>query len=146
MLVRLSAFRTGRIYAKEILPGGWVDPRAVVRSEGFMSMKNSMTQSGIEPATLWFVTQYLNHCATAVPPSTYKYWRIFFPPGSESLRLLSRLKLVQQRYCAPPCISRLQVVQQRYWALPCISRLKLGQHRYWALSCIQNYSFPGLKI
>jgi hypothetical protein len=25
-----------------------------------------MTPSGIEPATFWFVAQYLNHCATAV--------------------------------------------------------------------------------
>jgi hypothetical protein len=44
-------------------PGrGWVDPRAIVRSEGFMSMKYS-----IQSATFWFVAQYLNHCATAVP-------------------------------------------------------------------------------
>jgi hypothetical protein len=26
-----------------------------------------MTPSGIEPVTFWFVAQYLNHCATAVP-------------------------------------------------------------------------------
>jgi hypothetical protein len=32
-----------------------------------MSMKNSIILSGIEPATFWFVAQYLNHCATAVP-------------------------------------------------------------------------------
>ena len=32
-----------------------------------MSMKNSMTPSGIEPATFQFVAQHLNHCATAVP-------------------------------------------------------------------------------
>jgi hypothetical protein len=31
-----------------------------------MSMKNSMTPSGIEPETFSYVAQYLNHCATAV--------------------------------------------------------------------------------
>jgi len=30
-------------------------------------MKNPLTPAGIEPATLRFVAQHLNHCATAVP-------------------------------------------------------------------------------
>jgi len=40
-----------------------------------VSMKNPLTQPGIEPATFRFVAQHLNHCATAVPLeiiNTYK--------------------------------------------------------------------------
>jgi len=32
-----------------------------------MSIKNSLTLAGIEPATFRFVEQHLNHCATVVP-------------------------------------------------------------------------------
>ena len=36
-------------------------------------MKNPLTSPGIEPATFRFVAQHLNHCATTVPISTYRY-------------------------------------------------------------------------
>jgi len=68
---RLSALRTGRLYPQEMLlvlisVRGWVDPRAIVRSEGFyVKEKSTDPQLG---STFRFVAQHLNHCATAVPP------------------------------------------------------------------------------
>jgi hypothetical protein len=50
-----------------IFSRGWVDPRAMVQSEGSMSLKNPMTPPGIDPGTVRLVAQRLNHYATLGP-------------------------------------------------------------------------------
>ena len=68
-VVRLSASRTVRLYPQEmflvpIFTRSLFDPRAMVRSEGNMSLKNPVTQPGIDPGTVRLVVQRLNQYAT----------------------------------------------------------------------------------
>jgi hypothetical protein len=54
-----------------IFTRGWVDPRAMERSEGDMSLKNPVTPAEIDPGTVRLVAQRLNHYATPGPLYNY---------------------------------------------------------------------------
>ena len=55
------------MFLVHIFTRGWVDPRAMVQSEGNMSLKNLVTPPGIDPGSIWLVAQHLNHYTTPDP-------------------------------------------------------------------------------
>jgi hypothetical protein len=72
MAVRLSALRAGRPFPPGrflvlISVRGWVDPKGIVRLEGLGQLKNTMTSSGIVPATFRLVAYCLNQLYYHVP-------------------------------------------------------------------------------
>jgi hypothetical protein len=59
-----------------IFTRGWADHKAMVRSEGNVSLKNPMTPPAIDPGTVRLVAQRLNHYATP-GPSRSEYQEYF---------------------------------------------------------------------
>ena len=70
-VARLPALRTGRIYSQEVflvlISVRGCRPQGHSAAEGIMSMKNSVTLSGIEPATFRLLAQCLNQLRHRVP-------------------------------------------------------------------------------
>jgi hypothetical protein len=58
---------TPGMFLVPIFTTGWVDPRAMVRSEGSISLKNPVTPPGIDTGAVRLVAQRLNRYATASP-------------------------------------------------------------------------------
>jgi hypothetical protein len=94
MVVRSSASCTGRLYPQKvflvlIFTRGWGHPRAILRSDGNMSLKNPVKPPGIDAGTVRLVAQRLNHYATQVPSN--KYWNTVLDNGFNKIRLVQRL-------------------------------------------------------
>jgi hypothetical protein len=84
-----ASFTHQEMFLVLIFTRGWVDPRAMVRSEGNRSLKNPVTPPGINPGTVGLVAQCLNHYTTTCPTIIVQQHKasIFFSENAGSIIL-----------------------------------------------------------
>jgi hypothetical protein len=92
LVIRLPALSTGRLYTQDIFLelisfGGWVDPRAIVRTEGVCQWKFPTTPSRIEAATFRLVAQCLNQLSHRLTYPLYTNYLKFAAQKVKARRL-----------------------------------------------------------
>jgi hypothetical protein len=100
-----------------IFDKSWVDPRAMERSEGNVSLKNPVTPPGIEPGIVRLVAQRLNHYAT---------------PGTINIQILFLISFI---------INLIQTVQ-----FPAIPVLNLSWKITYSVFCSLRRQIPSLYV
>jgi hypothetical protein len=126
-----------------IFTRGWDDPRAMLRSEGNMSLKDPVTPPEIDPGTVRLVAQRLNHYATPGPNCTY----LKLHTAYEMLYAwcLSLSLVEQHNSCLHSYYNgRHSLEAQWAWSSPYLSFLCFLSRT--SLSPILHYSFAETKI
>jgi hypothetical protein len=106
-----------------IFTRGWVDPRAMERSEGKMSLKNPVTPPGIDPGTVRLVAQRLNHYATP----GHKRGQVLMQNKRKVLNALKVEHKVREKYSLLGT-ARFKV-SQRHWPRFSSSRTRQSAER-----------------